>query len=155
MVLGTKPFEILRNSLSLVRRRWEQPGETSSREGDSDLGVDLESSADCRHIWATGEWYYTDILQRSYTMISYEAGNWGWNKTLAVPSFVVQSPPSPTLYYRLQHPISNVLRDKLPRVATREDNCCSTGSKLGEHITNSLSISRWHLDGGLYWNDHA
>ena len=52
-ILGTKSFKILRNSLSLVSRSWEQPRETSSRERNSNLGVDLASTADYSHVRTT------------------------------------------------------------------------------------------------------
>ena len=42
-------------------------------------------------------------IYRPNIMISYEAGNTGWNKTFPVPSFVVQS-PAPTLYILFKCP---------------------------------------------------
>jgi hypothetical protein len=102
-ILGSKALDILRNSVSLVRRSREQPRETSSREGSGDLRINLSTSANCSHKGATGEKDDMNILQWLNIMISYEAGNAGWNKTLFVPSFVLQLPP-PTLYVWFQRP---------------------------------------------------
>jgi hypothetical protein len=83
-------------------------------------------------------------------MISYEAGNEGWNTTFPVPSFEAQL-PKPTLKYLILALSSECFYEKLPEVAAGEESCRSARPKLGEHIANSHSIIGWHLEDRLHF----